>query len=187
MNERIINAVADIVIKLNHNKTAIAKAVLGFDACIDNIVNVVKHCRDDSGPVYFSGSKEFGEFLIDLENRSSGVEYHTKLSKPGGNMVIMANALGNLGIRNDCIGTFGLPEILPVFRKMSDSCTLHTIGDTITATALEFKESKVIMFDPGPYNTLSWEGIKNILGIERIIHPLICGRMISPSVLRYWT
>lgn len=179
MNERIINAVADIVIKLNQNKTANAKAVLGFDACIDNIVNVVKHCRDDSGPVYFSGSKEFGEFLIDLENRSSGVEYRTKISKPGGNMVIMANALGNLGISTDCIGTFGLPEILPVFRNMSDNCNVYTVGDTITATALEFNDSKVIMFDPGPYDTLSWEGIRNILGIERIIHLFSSKQLVS--------
>jgi sugar/nucleoside kinase (ribokinase family) len=179
VNERVINAVAAIIFKLNQNKTANANAVLGFDACIDNIVKVVKHHKDDSCSVYFSSSKEFGEFLIDLENRSSGVEYHTKLSKSGGNMVIMANALGNLGISIDCIGTFGLPEILPVFRTMSDNCSLYTVGDTITATALEFKDSKVIMFDPGPYNELSWQAIKDILGIERIIRLFSAKQLVS--------
>jgi hypothetical protein len=51
---------------------------------------------------------------------------------------------------------------------MSSNCSLHTIADTITATALEFNNSKVIMFDPGPYNNLTWEGIKGLLGIEKI-------------------
>jgi hypothetical protein len=51
---------------------------------------------------------------------------------------------------------------------MSENCSLITIGDTITATALEFSNSKVILFDPGPYNNLDWDGIKNLLGIEKI-------------------
>jgi fructose-1-phosphate kinase PfkB-like protein len=51
---------------------------------------------------------------------------------------------------------------------MSENCSLHTIGDTISATALEFDDSKVIMFDPGPYNNLTWQDIKDILGIEKI-------------------
>ncbi len=179
MNKRIINAIADIVTKLKQNKTVNVNAVLGFDACIDNIVKVVKGQKDNGSSAYFSSSKEFGEFLIDLENRSSGMEFHTKLSKLGGNMVIMANALGNLGIIIDCIGTFGLPEILPVFRTMSGNCSLNTVGDTITATALEFKDSKVIMFDPGPYNELSWQSIKDILGIERIIHLFSAKQLVS--------
>jgi sugar/nucleoside kinase (ribokinase family) len=179
VNERIKNAIAALVVQLDHNKTVNANAVLGFDACIDNIVQVVKDHKDEGCSVYFSSSKEYGEFLIDLENRSSGVEYHTKLSKTGGNMVIMANALGNLGIRIDCIGTFGLPEILPVFRTMSENCSLHTVADTITATALEFKDSKVIMFDPGPYNELSWQSIKDILGIERINNLFAAKQLVS--------
>ena len=92
-------------------------------------------------------------------------------------MVITGNALGNLGIRVECVGTFGLPEILPVFRTMSPKCSLHTIGETISATALEFNNSKVIMFDPGPYNELNWEGIKDLLGIDRI-KELISGKQL---------
>jgi hypothetical protein len=179
VNERIRNAAANIVVQLNQNKTINANAVLGFDACIDNVVKVVKGHKENTGSDYFISSNEFGEFLIDLENRSSGVELQTKLSKIGGNMVITANALGNLGISNDCIGTFGLPDILPVFRTMSGNCSLNTIGETITATALEFNDSKVIMFDPGPYNKLSWKGIKDILGIERILQLFSAKQLVS--------
>ena len=96
-------------------------------------------------------------------------------------MVITGNALGNLGINVECVGTFGLPEILPVFRTMSPNCSLHTIGDTITATALEFNNSKVIMFDPGPYNNLTWDRIKELLGTEEF-GELISGKQLISFV-----
>jgi hypothetical protein len=165
---QIISAIRDIVSRLGNNTITNNNAFLGFDACIDYIIRIVREKKGNEVTGYFNKSSEFGEFLINLNDKSCGVELQTKLSKIGGNMVIMGNALGNLGIRTECVGTFGLPEILPVFRTMSPNCSLHTIADTISATALEFSNSKVIMFDPGPYNNLTWEGIKDILGVEKI-------------------
>jgi hypothetical protein len=52
---------------------------------------------------------------------------------------------------------------------MSPNCTLQSIGQTITTTALEFTDSKVMMFDPGPYDTLTWEGIRDMLGKDYLI------------------
>jgi hypothetical protein len=176
---QIIDAIPAIVHKLGEDVPDARTAFLGFDACIDSIVRIVKDKNGENAASYFSGSDQLGEFLISLGNKSCGLELETKLSKIGGNMVIMGNALGNLGIQSVCIGTFGLPEILPVFRKMSVNCSLHTIGETITATALEFNNSKVIMFDPGPYNNLSWEGIKDSLGIEKIKDMVSGKRLIS--------
>ena len=160
---------------MHNNKSAF----LGFDACIDSIVRIVREKNGKNATSYFSGSDQLGEFLINLENKSCGLELDTMLSKIGGNMVIMGNALGNLGIQTECIGTFGLPDILPVFRTMSANCSLHTIGETITATALEFNNSKVIMFDSGPYDNLTWEGIKETIGIERIKEMISGKRLIS--------
>ena len=154
-------------------------AFLGFDACIDSIVRIVREKNGKIATSYFSGSDQLGEFLINLENKSCGLELDTRLSKIGGNMVIMGNALGNLGIQTECVGTFGLPDILPVFRTMSANCSLHTIGETITATALEFNNSKVIMFDSGPYDNLTWEGIKETIGIQRIKQMISGKRLIS--------
>jgi hypothetical protein len=177
VNKKIIDAIPEIVFQLSQINTAERAAFLGFDACIDNIVRIVREKKENDVTGFFSDSRQFGEFLINLNSKSCGVELQTKLSKIGGNMVITGNALGNLGIRVECIGTFGLPEILPVFRTMSQKCSLHTIGDTISATALEFNNSKVIMFDPGPYNELNWEGIKDLLGIDRI-KELISGKQL---------
>ena len=179
MNKRIFDAIPDIVSHIGRNNITVQNAFMGFDACIDNIIRIVREKKDNEVSGYFTSSSQFGEFLINLDNKSCGVELQTKLSKIGGNMVITGNALGNLGVRVECVGTFGLPEILPVFRTMSQNCTLHTIADTISATALEFENSKVIMFDPGPYNNLTWEDIKDILGIERIKKLISGKRLIS--------
>jgi hypothetical protein len=178
VNKSIIDAIPEIVFQLNTRKADFS-AFLGFDACIDNIVRIVSEKKENNETEYFSASRQFGEFLINLDNKSCGVELQTKLTKTGGNMVITANALGNLGVRVDCVGTFGLPDILPVFRSISENCILHTVGETITATALEFNNSKVIMFDPGPYNKLNWKGIKDLIGMDTMKQLLAGKQLIS--------
>jgi hypothetical protein len=179
MDKRSIDAISLILVKLQENQIVDYSVCLGFDACIDDIVRVVKDKKENNDTGFYTNIRQFAEFLISRENKSCGIELQTKLSKFGGNMVITGNALGNLGIKADCVGTFGLPDILPVFQSMSSNCTLHSVGDPITATALEFNDSKVIMFDPGPYNNLTWEGIKNILGIDRIKQLLSGKQLIS--------
>jgi len=179
LNKRIIDSVPEIVSRLKKNEAAQASAFLGFDACIDSIVRVVRDKGKNSEKIYFNTSNQFGEFLISQKNKSCGIELDTKLSKIGGNMVITANALGNLGIEVECVGTFGYPEILPVFHSISDNCKLHTVADTITASALEFNDSKVIVFDPGPYNKLAWEDIKNLVGMENLRMMLTGKQLIS--------
>ncbi len=179
VNKRVIDSIPEIISRLKKNEAAKASAFLGFDACIDSIIRVVRDKDKNSEKIYFNTSSQFGEFLISQKNKSCGIELDTKLSKIGGNMVITANALGNLGIEVECIGTFGYPEILPVFRSISDNCKLHTVADTITASALEFNDSKVIVFDPGPYNKLTWEDIKNIVGIENLRTMLTGKQLIS--------
>lgn len=161
-------AIMLIVSRLQEKKTTNICAFLGFDACIDNIVRVIKNKKENIDPEFYTNSCQFGEFLMSRENKSCGIELQTQVSKIGGNMVISGNALGNLGIKVDCVGTFGLPDILPIFNSMSPNCTLHTVGEIITTTALEFNDAKVMMFDLGPYDRLEWNGIKNELGIDQI-------------------
>jgi hypothetical protein len=179
VNKKIIDAIPGILFGLVQIGLSNKTAFLGFDACIDNIVRVVRDRSENDVTDFFSDSNQLGEFLLKLDNKSCGLELQTKLSKIGGNMVITGNALGNLGINVECVGTFGFPEILPVFRSMSANCSLYTIGETITATALEFNNSKVIMFDPGPYNNLTWNGIKDLLGTDRIREMISGKKLIS--------
>jgi hypothetical protein len=178
VNQTLKNIIPGIIRKIEQGSEG-HHAFIGFDACIDILVRIVKDKKENEITGYFSDSSQFGDFLINLDNKSCGLELQTKLSKIGGNMVITSNALGNLGIKVECAGTFGLPGILPVFRAISPNCTLHTFGETISATALEFNNSKVIMFDPGPYNSLTWEGIRDCLGKESIIKMISGKKLVS--------
>ena len=160
-----IRHVLDIlVLQEKEEKTAF----LGFDACIDNIAGVVSGKTENGEFRYFETSRQFAGYINSRGSKSCGIELSTRISKLGGNMAITANALGTLGIKTDCAGTFGLPDVLPFFRAMSSNCSLYTVGETITATALEFEHNKVILFDPGPYNNLTWESLKSVLGLERL-------------------
>jgi len=172
MNNRVIAAIPGIVLELQQKNVSDINAFLGFDASIDNIVRVAKNKNE-----FYADSRQFGEFLISHEKTSCGIELRTQQSKIGGNMVITGNALGNLGMKVTCVGTFGLPEILPVFHSMSGNCMLYTVGEPITATALEFNDTKAIMFDPDPYDKLTWDVIKNHLGTDRI-KELISGKQL---------
>ncbi len=179
MNNISVEAIKIIVSRLQEKKTTKIHAFLGFDACIDNIVRVIKNKKENIDPEYYTNSRQFGEFLISRENKGCGIELQTQVSKIGGNMVITGNALGNLGIKVNCAGTFGLPDILPIFSSMSSNCTLHTVGETITTTALEFNDAKVMMFDLGPYDKLEWNVIKNQLGIDQIKQLILGKQLVS--------
>lgn len=176
MNPDLKKIIPGIVSRLSGD-SGLHNAFIGFDACIDILFRVVKDKEQNEITGYFSDSTQFGNFLVNLDNKSCGLELQTKLSKIGGNMVITSNALGNLGVKVECVGTFGFPDILPVFRTMSSNCSLNTIGDTISAMALEFNNSKVIMFDPGPYNNLTWEGIRDQLGADTL-RKMISGKQL---------
>jgi hypothetical protein len=177
MSKAVADAIPEIVNRLSREQDTVCNAFLGFDACIDTIARVVKEREENNDSGFFTSSRQFGEYLVAREGKSSGIELKTRISKLGGNMVITGNALGNLGVKTDCLGTFGYPEILPFFRSMSSNCQLHTIGDTIAATALEFDNTKVILFDPGPYNKLDWESISNLTGKENLKR-LISGKQL---------
>jgi uncharacterized ferredoxin-like protein len=179
MNKRIADTIPLIIHRLQNMKVEETHAFLGFDACIDNIVRIVKNKKANKDVAFFTSSKQFGEFLISLDNRSCSIELRTQRSKPGGNMVITANALGNLGLKVDCAGTFGLPHISPVFGSISPNCTLHTIENVITTTLLEFNDSKLMMFDPGPYATLDWNVIKDRLGKEKIKELILSKKLVA--------
>lgn len=173
----IKKAITGLISTIGRASVPDRSALLGFDACIDTVVRVVKQRLEDNSSEYFGHTGEFGDFLRQLGDRSCGLELKTKVSRPGGNMVITANALGRLGVKADCIGTFGYPDIVTVFRNISPNCSLYSVAETITATALEFDVSKVIMFDPGSYNYLTWDIIRQVIGIDKL-KQLVSGKKL---------
>ena len=100
------------------------KITAGFDGFIDTIVRVIKEKQDHKPSTLFSTIKEFGNYIVEKQGASLSLEIEERSSKLGGNMPIMANALGRLGIAVNCIGALGYPQIHPVFKQLSSNCHL---------------------------------------------------------------
>src|SRR5665648_509153 len=90
MERKIRKDILHIVTILHQKRVNDIHAFLGFDACIDNIVRVVKDKNKNNEACFFANSRQFGEFLISRENKSCGIELRTQQSKIGGNMVSLS-------------------------------------------------------------------------------------------------
>ena len=85
-------------------------------------------------------------------------------------MPITANALGRLGMNVNCIGALGYPQTHIVFKNFPSNCRFYSFADPGTATALEFNDGKIMFAQMGSLNTLGWDEIKNIIGIDILIN-----------------
>jgi len=86
----------------------------------------------------------------------------------GGNAPIFANALAGLGISNTCLGTFGIPDIHPVFQKMNDACDIISLGKAAETNALEFDDGKLILSELSEFADLDWARVKTRLDFNHL-------------------
>ena len=85
-------------------------------------------------------------------------------------MPITTNALGRLGMSVNCVGALGYPQTHIVFKDFPSNCRFYSFADPGTATAFEFNDGKIMFAQMGSLNTLGWDKIKNIIGIDTLIN-----------------
>ena len=147
-----------------------AKAItLGFDGFIDSVVKVIKQKDLKSDPSYFESTQAFGEYIVEKGQKSFSIELEELTNKLGGNMPIMANALACMGPQVSCIGPLGYPDIHPVFRHMSPNCHLHSFANPGLSKVLEFNSGKIMLAEMTGLNHISWDFIKEIVGIDTFL------------------
>lgn len=145
------------------------KVTVGFDGFIDTIARIIREKHNHQPPSLFNTIKEFGEYILEKQGASFSLELEERSIKLGGNMPIMANALGRLGLPVNCIGALGHPQIHPVFNQLSANCHLYSFAEPGTATAYEFNDGKMMMAQMKAINTAGWEKIKEMIGIETLV------------------
>ena len=145
------------------------RVTTGFDGFIDTIVKIIKEKDEHKGTTVFGTIKEFGEYINEKQGASFSLELETQTIKLGGNMPIMANALGRFGIRVNCIGTLGYPQVHPVLKNVSQNCSLYSFAEPGTSTAHEFNDGKMLIAEMGAVNTAGWEKIVELIGIDTLI------------------
>lgn len=146
------------------------KVTAGFDGFVDTIVKLIKNKTGKKPPVYFSTKKSFGNYIIEKEGTSFSLELEEKNIKLGGNMPIMSNALGCMGIPVNCIGALGYPQQHPVFKYLSPKCKLYSFAEPGTSTAVEFKDGKILLGLMGKLNSSGWQIVKERIGIKTLIN-----------------
>ena len=161
----------NVMSKLEENPALLSEkeATVGFDGFIDYIVRVVKNKKIRDDCVFFKDMGEFGYYISEKKGKSCTIEINGQVTKIGGNMPIMATALGRLGIKANCIGAMGMPDIRPEFKSMySDNCSLFSVAEPGITTALEFDDGKVMLADMSAVDEISWESIKSTVGVSRL-------------------
>jgi len=80
----------------------------------------------------------------------------------------MSSALGTLGVKVNCVGTLGYPQIDPLFKELPSNCSLYTIGNPGYTTALEFDDGKVMLLQKDFLHDIDWQVMKDILGLDKL-------------------
>ena len=145
------------------------RATTGFDGFVDTIARVIKNKKEGKSPSLFRTKKQFGKYIIEKEGTSFSLELEESSTRIGGNMPILANALGNLGVQVNCVGSLGHPKIHPIFRKLSSRCHLYSFAEPGHSTAFEFEDGKIMLAHMGELNHLGWRNVVDVLGLDRIV------------------
>ena len=141
---------------------------VGFDGFVDKILKPVR-LKGKEGTEFFLTMKEFADYLIGKEGKSCSVAVEKVQEKIGGNMPIVANALGTLGCSTVCVGAMGIPEVLPIFRKMSGNCRLISVANPGYSDALEFESGKLMLGDNGDIDALDYRRLVEAVPEEAFI------------------
>ncbi len=143
-------------------------AMVGLDGFVDKIQKPVKY-QDLEGYNYYQSLDEFGQRIKEASDQSAQIELHTSTVKLGGNAPIFANALAELNIRNLCLGTFGSPQIHPVFRQIHPDCKLISVGNAAETNALEFEDGKLILSELSIFSDLDWQSVSSKTDIHELV------------------
>jgi hypothetical protein len=164
MNKAIFNSINE-----NFHNLPNKRITLGFDGFIDIIYKVIRSKDDQHAMTFFNSIQEFGGYITEKGEKNFSLEVEKTATKIGGNMPIMANALAQFGSMQRCLGALGYPSIDPVFEQMPSNCELFSFAEPGLTKALEFNGNKIMLAEIGSLNTIEWNAIKNIVGLEMMI------------------
>jgi sugar/nucleoside kinase (ribokinase family) len=140
----------------------------GFDGFTDTLVKVIKMKEAQLPPTMFTTIGEFGQYILEKKGASLSLEMEEQNVKLGGNMPIMANALGALGATVHCIGALGFPHQHPIFESFPQTCKRYSFANPGHTTAFEFNDGKIMMGNMGELNSAGWQTIKERIGLDTI-------------------
>lgn len=168
MSVNYTSLLADLLRQLERMPLQANKRVfVGFDGFIDTVKKAVKQRRDNQA-VCFETLGEFSDRIRAATGRSGQIEMLTERVQLGGNGPNLSNALGQLGIKNWCLGSMGFPEKHAEFSKLSDQCDVMSAIDPGQSEAIEFDDGKMIFSELSIFDHYDWAYIVKTVGLEKI-------------------
>jgi len=146
-----------------------AKATIGFDGFLDEIIHAVDLRTDKDHYEPIPTIESLGRRILSAAGKSANIELVPLQQKLGGNGPLMASALGSLGPKIVCVGLMGKP-LHSVFEKLaSDLPNIEMIsaGDPGYTQALEFTDGKLMLGKPGTMRDMNWPNLVAALGGRR--------------------
>lgn len=149
------------------NKKPQSKVAMGFDGFVDIISRPI--LSTEGGKQYFPTISSFGDFISGKAALSCCIEMDTLIRKFGGNMPNYASSLSALGVRCDCIGAFGYPELNDIFLNLGKNASLTSVAEAGTCNALEFDDGKVMLADNSAINSLDYSLLLERVGKDKLV------------------
>lgn len=145
------------------------KCCIGFDGFIDEIFRLVK-CRNSTVEYsLFEKIEEFADHIKASAGRSADVEIISSEIKLGGNAPIMANAIAKMGIKTNCIGALGFPEIHNAYKQLTCDFVPLSIAEPAYTHAFEFQDGKIMFGNVSSLDNIDWQEVKTHIGLEKLI------------------
>lgn len=137
------------------SSSSLKRCLIGFDGFIDEIVVPMDQMNKPLPSI-----QSFGERVQSYAGKSGNIELEVRQRKIGGNAPILANALLLAGFSIELVGALGIPEIDPLFRKLSEKgAILHSYAQYGQSDCLEFPEGKIILGKMGGQNQATPEQV----------------------------
>lgn len=172
--EHVLDRVLMYLEDVNHKENTF-RAFVGFDGFVDTLVRPVKISGGKGQMIFFDTIEEFGAYLESKAGKSCSIELDKITQKMGGNTVIYASALSGLGIYTQCVGAFGYPQVMDIFKQNTPYLEFISVSDPGICTALEFSDGKIMLSENQGINNINFDRIIRRMGRETL------GRMLGEA------
>lgn len=176
--ERVLENVRICLEKIRKKKNTF-QVFVGFDGYVDTLVKPVRTMSGNGNMDFFSSISDFGAYIDKKAGRSCSIELHKIIEKVGGNAAIYASAVSNFGIHTKCVGAFGYPAVMDLFKQIGEGVELVSISNPGHCMALEFSDGKIMLSENEGINDLDYETIVERLGEDKLYRLIYESDVIS--------
>ncbi len=172
----LAQSAADALEAIDSDKALSMRSLVGFDGFVDSIIHVVdkRHSMAHDDYERIHTIPEFAARCGAAANRSANIELVIVDTRFGGNGPLLSSALGSLGSPVTYIGAVSTEDdwkkVDPIYQPFAQKCErvipLCPPGRT---DALEFDDGKIMLGKPESVQRVTWERIKEVVGIEKLI------------------